>query len=85
MPRSKRYGRAGGLPATIRRSSSDVQEAFTKAHQEAVQVHGESDQADRAAFEVLKQRFEKRGDHWIAKRDPVGRSANPVPHCAAGP
>jgi hypothetical protein len=35
-----------------------------------VQIHGEGDQADRAAFTALKEKFEKRGDHWIAKRDP---------------
>jgi hypothetical protein len=40
------------------------------AYDSAVQVHGEGDQADRAAFTVLKEKFEKRGDHWIAKRDP---------------
>jgi hypothetical protein len=71
MPRSKRYGGTGGLPATIRRSSTAVQEAFTKAQQEAVRAHGAGDQADRAAFDALKRDFEKRGDHWIAKHDPA--------------
>ena len=61
------------MPATIRRSSPEVQEAFTKARQEAVQAHGAGDQADRAAFDALKRDFEKRGDHWIAKRDSVGQ------------
>jgi len=44
---------------------------FTKAHRDAVQAYGEGEQADRAAFAVLKQDFEKRGDHWIAKHDPA--------------
>jgi hypothetical protein len=72
MPSSKRYGRTGGLPGTLWRSCREAQETFTKAHQEAVQTYGEGDRADRAAFAVLKQKFEKRGDHWIAKRDPPG-------------
>ena len=68
MPRSTRYGRTG-LPGTIRRSGPDVQAAFTKAHREAVAAYGQGDRADRAAFAELKQKFEKRGDHWVAKSD----------------
>jgi ChaB len=71
MPRSSRYGRTGGLPGTIRRSCDAVQVAFTTAYQDAVQAHGEGDRASRAAFVALKQKFEKRGDHWTAKRDPA--------------
>ena len=67
MPRSSRYGRAGGLPRSVRRSCREAQAAFTEAHESAVRAYGESDQAYRAAFAVLKQEFEKRGDHWIAK------------------
>jgi hypothetical protein len=71
MLRSSRYGRAGNeLPGTLRRSCREAQDTFTAAHDSAVQVYGETDQADRAAFTVLKEKFEKRGDHWIAKRDP---------------
>lgn len=72
MPTSRRYGRTGGLPGTVRRSCREAQATFTKARENAVQTYGEGDQADRAAFTVLKQRFEKRGDHWIAKRDSAG-------------
>jgi hypothetical protein len=71
MPRSSRYGRPGGLPGTIRRSCDAVQVAFTTAYRDAVQAHGEGDRASRAAFAALKQKFEKRGDHWTAKRDPA--------------
>ena len=70
MPRSSRYGRIDGLPETIRRSGHAVQAAFTMAYQDAVQAYGEGDRAYRAAFTALKQKFEKRGDHWIAKLDP---------------
>jgi ChaB len=73
MLRSRRYSRAGHeLPATLRRSCQEAQDTFTAARDSAVQVYGETDQADRAAFTVLKEKFEKRGDHWIAKRDPAG-------------
>jgi hypothetical protein len=41
------------------------------AHDEAVQAYGEGDQAYRAAFTALKREFEKRGDHWIARREPA--------------
>lgn len=67
MPKSRRYGRTGGLPGTIRRSCRDAQVTFTRAYQDAVQAHGDTDQASRAAYAVLKQSFEKRGDQWIAK------------------
>jgi hypothetical protein len=29
------------------------------------------DQAHRIAYMALKQKFEKRGDHWIAKDNPA--------------
>jgi hypothetical protein len=73
MPRSSRYGRIDGFPGTIRRSCRDVQVTFPKAYRDAVQAHGEGDRASRAAFAVLRQKFEKRGDHWTAKDDPAGR------------
>lgn len=55
------------MPATLRRSCHEAQDAFTEAHDSAMQTYGEGDQADRAAFTALKEKFEKRGDHWIAK------------------
>jgi hypothetical protein len=67
MPRSHRYRPGDGLPGTLRRSCREAQDAFTRAYDEAVQAYGEGDQASRAAFTALKQRFEKRGDQWIAK------------------
>jgi len=72
MPRTRRSGLPGGeeLPGTLRRSSKEAQEAFTKAHDSAVQAHGEGDQASREAYTELKKSFEKRGDHWIPKDNP---------------
>ena len=71
MPRSSRYGQAGELPDTLRRSCHEAQALFTAAHASAVQIHGEGDQAYRVAFTMLKQQFEKRGHQWIARRDPA--------------
>lgn len=48
MPRSRRYGLDDGLPATLRRSCREGQEAFIRAYHEAVQMYGETDQAVRA-------------------------------------
>jgi ChaB len=69
MPRSSRYGPIGKLPGTLRRSCQEAQETFTEAHDSVVQACGDEDQAYRAAFVALKRKFEKRGDHWVARRD----------------
>jgi hypothetical protein len=69
MPKSHRYGRSGELPGTLQRSCREAQESFTKAYHGAAQIYGEGDRAVRTAFSVVKQKFEKRGDHWVAKRD----------------
>ena len=71
MPRTRRSGQPSGeeMPGTLRRSSKEAQETFTKAHDSAVQAHGEGDQASREAYTELKKTFEKRGDQWIPKED----------------
>lgn len=58
---------AGELPGTLKRSSKEAQETFTRALAGAVQVHGEGDQALRAAYVEFKRTFEKCGDRWIPK------------------
>jgi anti-anti-sigma factor len=58
----------GELPGTLERSSEEAQQTFTRALTSAVQVHGEGDQAFRAAYVEFKHTFEKRGDHWIPKQ-----------------
>ena len=69
MPKIRRRGLAQGgeLPGTLKRSSKEAQETFTKARDSAVRTYGEGDQADRAAYAEFKRKFEKRGDHWIPK------------------
>jgi len=59
---------AGELPGTLKRSSKEAQQAFTRALTSAVQAYGEGDQANRAAYAEFKRTFEKRGDHWIPKQ-----------------
>jgi len=74
MPRSSRYHQsaAGSLPGTLQRSSKEAQEAFRQARANAIRAYGEGNQADRAAYAALKEKFEKCGDHWIAKTQPPG-------------
>ena len=70
MPRSSRYSMTE-LPGTLQRSCRGAQETFRRALDDAVRTHGAGDQAHRIAYLALKQKFEKRGDHWIAKDDPA--------------
>jgi hypothetical protein len=69
VSRTSRYSLpvAGELPETLKRSSRESQEAFTRALASAVQAHGGGDLAVRAAYAEFKQAFEKCGDHWIPK------------------
>ena len=63
--------RAGELPGTLKRSSTEARETFTRALARAVQVHGEGDQANRAAYTEFKRTFEKCGDHWVPKQPSI--------------
>ena len=70
MPKSRRYP-ITELPGTLQRSCREAQEAFLSALDDAVRTHGAGDQAHRIAYLALKQKFEKRDDHWIAKDNPA--------------
>lgn len=69
MPRTSRVKQSadGEMPGTLRRSSKEAQDTFAQARESAVGTHGQGDEAQRAAYATLKQKYEKRGDHWIAK------------------
>lgn len=73
MPGFSRYrlSSADELPQTLQRSSPEAQAVFRKAREEALRAYGEGDEANRAAYTALKQKFEKRGDCWIAKAEPA--------------
>ena len=60
MPKTSRHSLppAGELPGTLRRSSEQAQQTFTRALTRAVQAYGEGDQAVRAAFAEFKRTFE---------------------------
>jgi hypothetical protein len=77
MPRSSRYGHpVGELPRSLRRSCPEAQAVFLRASREALQAHCESEETYRIAYTALKQKFENRGDHWIAKAEaPEGGKA----------
>lgn len=70
MPESSRYSMTE-LPGTLQRSCREAQETFRRALDDAVRTHGAGDQAHRIAYIALKQKFDKRGDHWIAKDNPA--------------
>jgi hypothetical protein len=70
MPKSRPYP-ITELPGTLQRSCRKAQEMFLSALDDAVRTHGAGDQAHRIAYLALKQKFEKRGDHWIAKDNPA--------------
>ena len=83
VPKTSRHSLppAGELPGTLRRSSEQAQQTFTRALTRAVQASGEGDQAVRAAFAEFQRTFEKRGDH------PLGQAARVRQHAGqeAGP
>ena len=70
VPKSSRHSLppAGELPGTLRRSSEQAQQTFTRALTRAVPPYGEGDQAARAAFAEFKRTFEKRGDQWVPRQ-----------------
>ena len=70
LPGSRRYGvpPACDLPGTLKRSSKEAQETFARALATAVRVHGDENQANRAAYAEFKRTFEKRADPWIRKQ-----------------
>jgi hypothetical protein len=44
---------------------------FRRAREDAVRAYGETDEAYRAAYAALKEKFEKCGDRWIARAEPA--------------
>ena len=68
MPRSRQYRRADGLPATLRRSCRETQDAFSRAYDQAVQADGEGDQAYRAGRGQTEWPRTGHGPGWYAGR-----------------
>jgi hypothetical protein len=55
------------LPSTIQKSSPKAQETYAKVLENAEEQYGDGERAHRTAFAVLKQGYEKVGDHWEPK------------------
>src|ERR687886_1291551 len=58
------------LPDTLRRSSAKAQRTFAKTHDSAAEQYGEGERAHRTAYAALKRTHERKGDRWVAKREP---------------
>jgi ChaB protein len=58
------------MPDTIRRSSAKAQRTWAKAHDAAVEQYGEGERSHRTAMAALKRTHEKKGDRWVAKKEP---------------
>jgi len=56
------------LPSTIKRSPPKAQETYEKVLDNAEAQYGDGERAHRTAFAVLKQGYEKVGDHWEPKK-----------------
>lgn len=56
------------LPHTLRRSSKEVQEVFATAHESAVKRLGIGEEAERAAYGAVKEKYELETDHWVPKQ-----------------
>ncbi|HET6732873.1 ChaB family protein, partial [Mycobacterium sp.] len=70
MPKTTKGGGAkkSELPSTLQKSPAKAQRTFAKTHDSAAEQYGEGERAHRTAFASLKHSFEKRGDHWEAKK-----------------
>ena len=62
--------RKSELPSTLERSSAKAQRTFAKAHDRAAEQYGEGERAHRTAYAALKETHERKGDRWVAKREP---------------
>lgn len=55
------------LPATIKRSSKEARETYSKALDSAHEQYDSEERAHRTAIAALKHKFEKVGDRWVKK------------------
>ncbi|MFD6856577.1 ChaB family protein [Rhodococcus sp. NPDC060086] len=57
------------LPHTLRRSSKEVQEVYGAAYEAAAKRVGEGEDAERAAYGAVKEKYDLENDHWVPKQD----------------
>ncbi len=87
--RDSKQGRpdAGEMPSTVARSDKKAQRTWQETHDSAVEEYGEGERAHRTAFAALKHTYEKRGDHWVPKKEKGAsdpRSEQPTEKARAG-
>ena len=56
------------LPSTLQKSPKKAQETYATVLENAEEQYGDGERAHRTAFAVLKQGYEKVGDHWEPKK-----------------
>ena len=59
----------GEMPDTVARSDEKARRTWQETHDSAVERYGEGERAHRTAFASLKHTYEKRGDHWVPKKE----------------
>ena len=57
------------LPHTLRRSSKEVQEVYGAAYEAAAKRVGEGEDAERAAYVAVKEKYDLENDHGVPKQD----------------
>lgn len=57
------------MPATVRRSDTQAQQTWVKAHDSALREYGDGARAFQTAWSALERTHEKRGDRWVPKSD----------------
>ncbi|HZU13031.1 MAG TPA: ChaB family protein [Chloroflexota bacterium] len=64
---SRASAQPGAMPDTLKRSPKAAQTVWQRAYDRAAREQGEGRKAERAAFQVLREQYEKKGDRWVKK------------------
>lgn len=77
------------MPQTIARSDERVQSIWKKVHDRAATDQNGNGSADRAAYDELRQHYEKKGDRWVkksngARSDPKDEAKAPTRRGSTG-
>ncbi|GAA4118888.1 ChaB family protein [Enteractinococcus coprophilus] len=69
MPKTKKSGEAkkSELPKTLKKSPKKAQRTFAKAYDSAMDQYNDEERAHRTAWDAVKKKYEKVGDHWERK------------------
>ncbi|HEY4535195.1 MAG TPA: ChaB family protein [Enteractinococcus sp.] len=69
MPKTKKSGEAkkSELPKTLKKSPKKAQRTFAKTYDSAMEQYNDEERAHQAAWDAVKKKYEKVGDHWERK------------------